>query len=154
MDTSTFADRQVVRLVTSDPEETIALGRRLGRLLRPGDCLGLQGDLGAGKTTITKGIVAGAGGGDDVRSPTFLLHQVHHGRITLHHLDLYRLPSETDLSSLGLEEFLVEGAAVVEWSDRTDPWWFNAKVELRIGGEAWREVLLTLPRHLLAAARG
>jgi tRNA threonylcarbamoyl adenosine modification protein YjeE len=132
----------------------MALGRRIGERLRPGDCLRLSGDLGAGKTTLTKGLVAGAGGDDDVRSPTFLLHQVHPGRVTLHHLDLYRLPSGTDLSSLGLEEFLVEGAAVVEWGERAQPGFFNGTIELAVQGESSREIRLTLPSHLGEALGG
>lgn len=144
----------MVTVITYTPEETMALGRRLGERLRPGDCLGLSGDLGAGKTTLTKGLVAGAGGDDDVRSPTFLLHQVHPGRITLHHLDLYRLPQGTDLSTLGLEELLVDGAAVVEWSERADPSWFNGTIELSVQGELSRELKLTLPAHLEEALDG
>lgn len=132
----------------------MALGRRIGERLRPGDCLGLTGDLGAGKTTLTKGLVAGAGGDDDVRSPTFLLHQVHRGRVNLHHLDLYRLPAGTDLGTLGLEEFLVDGAAVVEWCERAEPGWFTGTIELAVRGEASRELRLILPAHLREACDG
>lgn len=156
LDTSTseMADGPVQRVVSHSPDETMALGRRLGELLRPGDCLGLTGDLGSGKTTLTKGLVAGAGGDDDVRSPTFLLHQVHSGKVTLHHLDLYRLPSGTDLASLGLDEFLTEGAAVVEWCERAEPVWFNGTIELAVEGESSRKLRLVLPPHLREALDG
>ena len=139
------------RLVTNRPEETTRLGRRIGARLRAGDCLALEGGLGAGKTTLTQGIVAGAGGDRDVRSPTFLLHAVHRGRITVHHLDLYRLPEGVDLRTLGLDELLEEGAAVVEWAERAGGDWFNGVIRIGITGASQRELELWLPPHLAGA---
>jgi len=124
------------------------LGERIGARLRVGDCLGLRGELGAGKTTLIQGIVLGAGGDSDVRSPTFLLHAVHPGRITVHHLDLYRLPDGIDLASLGLEEFLETGAAVIEWSERTQDPWFTGRIEMEVMGETTRSISVWLPWHL------
>jgi len=124
------------------------LGERIGARLRVGDCLGLRGELGAGKTTLIQGIVLGAGGDSDVRSPTFLLHAVHPGRITVHHLDLYRLPDGIDLASLGLEEFLETGAAVIEWSERTQDPWFTGRIEMEVTGETTRSISVWLPWHL------
>lgn len=135
-------------LSTGSPKETAALGEQIGAQLRAGDCLGFSGDLGAGKTTLIQGIVLGAGGDSDVRSPTFLLHAVHPGRITVHHLDLYRLPEGVDLTSLGLEEFLETGAAVVEWSERAEEPWFTGRVRMEVTGTATRSIALWLPAHL------
>ncbi len=138
---SAISDRDQARAVvaariTCRPEETRELGARVGASLRPGDCIGLVGDLGAGKTVFVQGVTAGAGAESDVRSPTFMLHAVHPGRLTVHHLDLYRLPAPVDLRQLGLEEFLAEGAALVEWAERADPVWFDAIVRLEhLGGD-------------------
>jgi len=137
-----------LRLRSRGPAETARLGRGIGARLRAGDCLALEGGLGAGKTTLTQGIVAGAGGGDDVRSPTFLLHAVHQGRITVHHLDLYRLPAAVDLRALGLDELLDEGAAVVEWAERTSEEWFNGVIKITVSGRSERALELWLPPHL------
>ncbi len=139
------------RVLANSPEETLLVGHAIGARLRPGDCLALHGGLGAGKTTLTQGVVAGAGGGQDVRSPTFLLHAVHRGRITVHHLDLYRLPPGVDLRTLGLDELLEEDAAVVEWADRATGAWFNAVIRIGIMGPSARRMELWLPPHLVAA---
>ncbi|MFN2568099.1 MAG: tRNA (adenosine(37)-N6)-threonylcarbamoyltransferase complex ATPase subunit type 1 TsaE [Candidatus Dormibacteria bacterium] len=100
--------------------ETEAAGRLLGGALLAGDLLGLEGDLGAGKTCLVRGIVAGLGGdAAEVRSPTFVLQQVHRGgRIPLHHLDLYRLGNDADVAFLEVEGLLDEGAVAVEWASR------------------------------------
>lgn len=143
-----------IQLVSEGPDETRALGVRLGRRLRPGDCLALTGELGAGKTTLVQGIVAGAGGDRDVRSPTFLLHSIHPGRVTIHHLDLYRLPAGVDLASLGLDEQLEEGAAVVEWGERAAPGWYTGEVGLAVLGERRRRIRLRLPAELAQGIGG
>ncbi len=151
MDSGT-SERRLEALVQSDSaESTRALGRQIGARLRPGDCLALRGELGAGKTVLAQGIVAGAGGGDDVRSPTFLLHAVHPGRTTVHHLDLYRLEPGLDLRSLGIDEALFEGAVIVEWPDRCDPGWFTGEVGIEIVSPNERRIRLQLRADLVAA---
>ena len=102
-------------------ERTIALGRILGGLLRQGDTVGLAGELGSGKTWFTKGIAQGLGvpPGIIVASPSFALVNEYEGVITLYHMDIYRLESEGEFISAGLEEYLYsKGVAVVEWADR------------------------------------
>lgn len=128
---------------------TRRLGEGVGARLHPGDCLALIGPLGAGKTTLVQGVVAGAGGGADVRSPTFLLHSMHRGRITVHHLDLYRLGEGTDLRSLGVDEMLDDGAVLVEWGDRAAPGWFTGTVNIALGSTDERILTLDLPDRLL-----
>lgn len=146
--------RGELELVSRSAEETRALGSRLGGALRAGDCIALTGPLGAGKTTLVQGIVAGAGGGGDVRSPTFLLHAIHPGRVPVHHLDLYRLPVEADLLSLGLDEALGEGAAVVEWGERAAPGWYDGEVVIAVEDDDRRRLRFLLEPRLLAVLTG
>lgn len=95
------------------------MGERLGRQLRPGDVIALFGDLGAGKTTLTRGIAMGLGLDADIHSPTFTLIHEHPGAVPLYHVDLYRLSCEEEVETLGLEEYIYsDGVTVVEWADR------------------------------------
>lgn len=148
MDSATSELRRRLSRRTHSDEETRAIGWEIGAILRPGDCLALRGPMGAGKTVTAQGIVAGAGGGHDVRSPTFLLHAVYRGRITIHHLDLFRLEPGVDLRALGIDEALEDGAVVVEWPERTDRSWFNGEVELKIVSSSERELNVRLPAGL------
>lgn len=109
-----------VEFVTSSQEETIALGRTLGSLLREGDVLVLTGDLGAGKTQLTKGIARGMGILGDVTSPTFTIEMVYEGeRMPLYHFDLYRLVDAGELEDIGLYDILGgDGPCVIEWGER------------------------------------
>ena len=107
---------------TKSAEETIAVGERLGAAARSGLVLALVGDLGAGKTTFTRGLVRGAGAPDaPVVSPTFVLGRLYEGRVPVRHYDLYRLPEPADLEALGYFDFVDAGVSVVEWADRTRP---------------------------------
>jgi tRNA threonylcarbamoyl adenosine modification protein YjeE len=107
---------------STSPAATEAIGAVIGRVLRRGDVLVLDGQLGAGKTCLVRGIVAGAGGdAAAVRSPTFVLHQPHRGAVvTVHHVDLYRLGPDAAIDVLDLEAALLEGAAVIEWGRHAD----------------------------------
>ena len=107
----------------SDSESlTRAIGVAIGHALGPGAVVALTGELGAGKTRLAKGLAAGLGVVDDraVNSPTFVLINQYAGRCPVYHLDLYRLPPESDLAPLGFEE-CCDGRAVVivEWADRS-----------------------------------
>jgi tRNA threonylcarbamoyladenosine biosynthesis protein TsaE len=101
-------------------DETMAFGRRLAQFLAPGDVLVLTGDLGAGKTQLTKGIAAGLGISDDVTSPTFTIEMVYRGgRLPLYHFDLYRLDEAAQLEDTGLFDVLdADGVCVIEWGER------------------------------------
>ena len=121
---------------TSSEEETIALGRRFAEAIsRPVTVL-LIGELGAGKTTLAKGIVDGLGAApaEDVSSPTFTL--IHEYGNDVYHIDLYRLDTPAEIMRLGLEELLERNAVVlVEWGERF-PWmWPEDRVEIRIAVE-------------------
>jgi tRNA threonylcarbamoyladenosine biosynthesis protein TsaE len=114
--------RTSVDLRSDSPDTTEEFGAALGAVLRRGDVLVLEGPLGAGKTCLVRGIVAGAGGrAAAVRSPTFVLHQPHRGtRITVHHIDLYRLGPGGAVDVLDLDTLLLSGAVVVEWGGFAD----------------------------------
>jgi tRNA threonylcarbamoyladenosine biosynthesis protein TsaE len=106
---------------SGSPEETVALGRRLAERLDPGDCVGLTGPLGAGKTVLVRGLAVGLGVADErlVSSPTFVLVQEYPGRAPVYHVDLYRtFDAEAEVSELGLEEMLTDGVVLVEWAER------------------------------------
>lgn len=113
-----------LRLFTSSPDETAEIGRRIAGHLHPPVLLLLSGELGAGKTTLTKGLIGGWGAAneEEVTSPTFTL--VHLFRrpvdnLKVYHVDLYRISGFADLESLGLEDALAENALmIVEWPDR------------------------------------
>jgi tRNA threonylcarbamoyladenosine biosynthesis protein TsaE len=103
------------------PEETHALGRALGAVLAAGDVVALIGPLGAGKTAFAQGVARGLGVPPDERvaSPTFTIVNEHQGRLTLYHVDLYRIGDASELDEIGLYEYLSgDGVCVVEWFDR------------------------------------
>src|SRR5580658_7897785 len=103
---------------THSSEETIARGREIAAQLRAPVLVLLSGDLGSGKTTLTKGIISGLGAAkeEDVTSPTFTLVHVFHNHCKVYHVDLYRVGNFHDLESLGLEDALGEQAIVIiEW---------------------------------------
>lgn len=105
--------------VLHDCEATQALGEKLGKVLEPGDVLLLEGDLGAGKTTLTQGLAKGLGVKEFVNSPTFvLISEYESGRLPLYHMDLYRVEAEEALYDLGIDDyFFGSGVCVVEWPD-------------------------------------
>jgi tRNA threonylcarbamoyladenosine biosynthesis protein TsaE len=124
-------------------KDTLNIGKRIGRHLRQGDIICLCGNLGAGKTVLTKGIAEGLGiDREKVISPSFVLIRQHiHGVLPLYHFDLYRLNQPQDILALGYEEYLYnEGVAVIEWADKLEhllPKEF-LKVELSFKDESQR----------------
>lgn len=110
--------------ISHSPAETEALGEAWGRAAQSGWVLGLQGDLGAGKTQLVKGLARGLGFPGRVHSPTFaLVNHYRGGRLPLFHLDLYRLDTPAQITGAGLDEYLYApaGVAVVEWIERWLP---------------------------------
>jgi len=111
-------------LVSRSTADTIEIGRRIGRSLRPGAVIGLEGPLGAGKTTLVKGIAQALGVREPVTSPTFTLVSEYGAvledrPVPLYHVDLYRIGHLAELEDLGLEELLAgPGVAVIEWSEK------------------------------------
>ena len=100
-------------------EETEKFGIFLGENLRPGDVVCLNGDLGAGKTTLTKSIAKGLGIDDYVTSPTFTIVNEYYGKTDLYHIDTYRLDDMVDVDYLGFDEyFYSDGVTIVEWAEK------------------------------------
>lgn len=103
---------------THSADETVLLGRALGSLLRPGDVVAYRGTLGAGKTTMTKGIALALHIADTVTSPTFCLVSEYSGTMPLYHIDAYRLSSGEDFEDIGSDDLLYgHGVCVIEWSE-------------------------------------
>jgi tRNA threonylcarbamoyladenosine biosynthesis protein TsaE len=110
-----------MKKISRSPEETLRLGKYLSSSLIPGDIILLFGDLGAGKTHLTQGICNGLGLDKDayIRSPTFTLINEYPGRLPIYHIDLYRIDSQEEIYSLGLEEVLFnKGISVIEWGEK------------------------------------
>ncbi len=133
-----------MKIVTNSTEETIKLGKKVGRYLKSGDVLGLIGELGSGKTTLVKGIASGLGvrEKDNVSSPSFVLIKEYSGRFPLFHLDLYRLNNLKDIEYLGVEEYLFnDGVCVIEWAEKMKMLLPDyLQVDLAIKGENIREI--------------
>jgi len=134
--------------ISHSAEETIAKGREIAAKLRPPVIVMLTGELGSGKTTLTKGIISGLGAAreEDVTSPTFTLVHVFHNHCKVYHADLYRVENFQDLESLGLEDALNEQAVViVEWSERftfrTD--WPRVDIRLEHAGSDSRRIVIS-----------
>lgn len=106
---------------TRSPEETIALAQKIGAKLRPGDCIAYRGDLGAGKTTFTRGLAIGLGLPDCVTSPTFALVHEYGDPARLIHFDMYRIADETELETTGFYDYpRNECIFAIEWSENID----------------------------------
>jgi tRNA threonylcarbamoyladenosine biosynthesis protein TsaE len=108
-------------VVTHSEDETSALGRRLGRLLKAGDFIALVGELGTGKTRFIQGVAAAmeVDPAEPVTSPTYAILHIHDGRRPLYHFDLYRLDGDDDVAQLGFSEYFYgDGVSLVEWADR------------------------------------
>ena len=108
--------------ITHSAEETVALGRSLAGMLTPPKLVLLRGDLGAGKTTLVKGIAEGfhAASADDVTSPTFtLVHEYRGPKVNLYHIDLYRIDTPRQLETLGLDDLIAENSILlIEWGEK------------------------------------
>ena len=108
-----------VEWISQGPDETREIGRLLGAQAGPGDVILLVGDLGAGKTCLTQGILWGLGSEEYVRSPTFVLIAEYQGRLPVYHMDLFRLDSPAGVFDLGMDEYFDgDGVCLVEWADR------------------------------------
>ena len=101
------------------PEETFAVGKRIGENAQPGQIYTLTGDLGVGKTVFTQGVAAGLGITEPVSSPTFTIVQVYEdGRLPFYHFDVYRIGDIEEMDEIGYEDyFFGEGICLIEWAD-------------------------------------
>ena len=133
---------------TKSAEETIALGRELAPLLAPPKLVLLRGNLGAGKTTIVKGIAQGfeAAEEEDVTSPTFtLIHEYRGPKATLYHVDLYRVDTQRELETLGLDDLVSENSVLlIEWGEKFARFKKERDVEIGLerAGENERKIVV------------
>ena len=133
-------------MVTNGSERTQAVGAAIGENARPGDLILLEGELGAGKTCLTQVILWGLGGTEYARSPTFVLMAQYEARLTLYHVDLYRVDSFAEAADLGLDEVVSgEGVTVVEWADRAGGLFEDEGLRVRLThrGETTRSLTLS-----------
>jgi tRNA threonylcarbamoyladenosine biosynthesis protein TsaE len=141
----------VKQFTTHSADETTQLGRQLSAELKPGNIVLLRGDLGAGKTTLVKGIAEGfrAAEAERVTSPTFtLIHEYRGPELTLYHIDLYRIDTQRELDTLALDD-LMDGSSIllIEWGEKFQRFVRERDVEIAIehqGGDD-RRIVLTMP---------
>ena len=104
---------------TESVADTERLGTEIGRTAKPGDVIAICGELGTGKTALTRGIARGLGITEDITSPTFSLMEMHEGDRTLYHFDLYRIEDDSEFNNLCFEEYWENnGVSVIEWAER------------------------------------
>jgi tRNA threonylcarbamoyladenosine biosynthesis protein TsaE len=145
-------------MTLADQNATAELGARIARGLRTGDVVLLSGELGAGKTALARAILRALGVNEHVPSPTFTLMQTYDTpKLTVRHLDLYRVEDARELDELGLDEALDDGAVLVEWPERAAGRWPDdaMRVGLTTTGETSRRAVLKGParwREALANA--
>jgi tRNA threonylcarbamoyladenosine biosynthesis protein TsaE len=134
-----------MKYVSNSIDETLAIGEKLGRELKPGDVVAMIGDLGSGKTVLTKGIAKGLGVKDTryVNSPTFVIIKEYEGHIPLYHFDIYRLNRYTLVDDISFEEYFYgDGVTVVEWADKIPELLPKKRIEIRLSveGESKRKI--------------
>jgi tRNA threonylcarbamoyladenosine biosynthesis protein TsaE len=113
------AEMTGLKFISHSQEQTQRLGRHLGELAQAGDVFLLTGNLGSGKTCLTQGIAWGLGVKEYAFSPSFVIMREYHGRLTLYHIDFYRLDRIEEIADLGLDEYLYgKGVCVVEWAEK------------------------------------
>jgi tRNA threonylcarbamoyladenosine biosynthesis protein TsaE len=132
---------------THSAEETIAFGRTLAELMTPPKMVLLRGDLGAGKTTLVKGIAAAfdAAAEEDVTSPTFtLVHEYRGPRANLYHIDLYRIDTPRELETLGLDDLRSENSVLlIEWGEKFPRLEWDVEIDLERAGENGRRIRIS-----------
>ncbi|MCX5708863.1 MAG: tRNA (adenosine(37)-N6)-threonylcarbamoyltransferase complex ATPase subunit type 1 TsaE [Candidatus Omnitrophica bacterium] len=136
-----------MEIISGSAQKTLGIGKFISGKLKKGDIVCLFGDLGSGKTVLTKGICLGLGVDKDrVTSPTFVILRQYEGKLPIHHFDLYRLSSPEDILDLGYEEyFFDEGVSVIEWADKLGkllPKEF-LKIQLLVTGENRRKIKIS-----------
>ena len=127
----------MISFKTTSPEQTEAFGKELAKALISGDVIALTGDLGAGKTCLTRGIAEGLGSASHVSSPTFtIVNEYDGGRLMLFHFDTYRLSGPDDFLMSGLDEYFFRGGiCVIEWSDIIDELLPEGTIKMTIKGD-------------------
>lgn len=138
---------EAVTFLSRSPDQTFRLGEMLGRRAGAGDFLALTGELGGGKTLFTQGLALGLGVPEEeyVTSPTFTILNIHRGRVTLYHYDLFRISGPGETVELGLEEQLFgDGVTVVEWAERLGSDMTGERLEINFEFAGERERTITM----------
>jgi tRNA threonylcarbamoyladenosine biosynthesis protein TsaE len=138
-------------MILPGEEDTLAAGRKLAGVLRAGDVVTLEGDLGAGKSTFARGVLRGLGYAGDVPSPTFALvipYDPPAVSLPVWHVDLYRLEDPREADALALEEGLDGGALLIEWPQRLGHQWHDRALRLTLTAEpnGGRRLTVSVPR--------
>lgn len=140
------------KFITSSPEETAELARRMAEELTGGEVIAFTGGMGVGKTAFTRGLAIGLGAGDVASSPTFAIVNEYPGQINLAHFDMYRIESWEDLESTGFFDYLNgDWVVAVEWSENIEAALPEQviKVDIRQGeGEEERRITISAPQSL------
>lgn len=136
--------RYNMRIMLRGLDETARFGEKLGEIAEAGDVICLNGDLGAGKTTLSKSIGRGLGVEDYITSPTFTIINEYHGRLPLYHFDVYRLNHGEELFDLGVDDYFYgKGVCLVEWAENIQDYLPEERLELWIYAtedQDWRTV--------------
>ena len=145
--------KSTIKLVSHSPAQTEKFGRELAQRLDPGAVVALYGDLGAGKTTLIRGLVRGLGAEKSTRvtSPTFVLMNIYQGRRPIYHFDFYRLKGPSMIAELGCEEYFGgAGTTVIEWADRAGELIprERIRIELTAIDETTREIEVVFPESM------
>lgn len=124
---------RVLKIILNGLDETSEFGIKLGSLLGPGDVVCLNGELGAGKTTLTKSIGLGLGVDDYITSPTFSLINEYQGKYPVYHFDVYRLENTEELYDLGFDEYFYgRGVSIIEWAEKIEDFLPEERIVLDI----------------------
>ncbi len=130
---STALENFLFEIISSSAEETLASGERLGKCLKKGSIVALDGGLGAGKTQFTKGIALGLGIHEEITSPTYTIISEYEGTFPLYHIDTYRLKGSDDFINIGGEDILYgDGVCVIEWSKIVEDILPESRISVRI----------------------
>lgn len=135
-------------MILKDEQATLALGRKLARILSPGDVVTLSGALSAGKTTLVRGILGALGHGGEVPSPSFAIVQPYEALTPpIWHVDLYRIDHPSELEELGLDDIREGGVLIVEWPSHagSDVWPDALALALEVAGDGSRALTAMVP---------
>ncbi|MDD5762454.1 MAG: tRNA (adenosine(37)-N6)-threonylcarbamoyltransferase complex ATPase subunit type 1 TsaE [bacterium] len=144
-----MCEKKHFRLTSGSPDDTLEIARALGAVLRPGDVVGLTGDLGAGKTLFCKGVGEALGiPPDRIVSPTFTIVTEHEGPVQLIHIDVYRLSGAREADEIGMRELLSgDGVCLVEWAEKIEELLPTdcIQVKFTLSGDDRREIAIAAP---------